>query len=542
MTPSANIVLTGGRVWCGKVEGVAEAVALWNGVVLATGSADEIAPLIGPDTRVIELEGRMATPGLNDAHLHLLPLGLAMAAVDVRANTAPTLAELKAAIRARAEVTPKGQWIFARGYDQTRFQSRLHPTADDLDEAAPDHPVYLMRTCGHLSVVNTRAMELAGLTPETPVPHGGVIEQKDGRLTGLLAENGRAPVEAVLPQPSEEHLVAAIERAGRYCLSLGITSVMDAAVGMICGARELAAYRTAQRTGRLPVRTYQCLLGDPPHGIAQEAAAEGLITGHGCDMLRIGPVKIFTDGSAGGRTAAMTKPYLSEPEVYGVLTYEDADCHAEIARFHGLGYQMAIHAIGDAAIEQVLAGYEKALDHKPLPERRHRIEHCGFVTPDQRARMKRLGLIAAPQPSFIYEMGDGYFELFDEARRDACYPLRTFIEDGLVPSASTDTPVTDANTFNNIFTMLTRQTRTGAVIGPDQTVSLDEALHAYTWSSAFGEHAEHRKGRLVPGQLADVAVFSHDLSALSPEEIRDEAACDLTIRGGEIVYQREGMA
>ncbi|MEM7496597.1 MAG: amidohydrolase [Pseudomonadota bacterium] len=540
MTPSADIVLTGGRVWCGKAEGVAEAVALWNGVVLATGRADEIAPLIGHSTRVIELAGRMATPGLNDAHLHLLPLGLAMAAVDVRADTAPTLEALKAAIRARAEVTPKGEWIFARGYDQTRFQSRLHPTVDDLDEAAPEHPVYLVRTCGHLSVVNTRAMAAAGLTPETPVPYGGLIERRDGRLTGLLAENGREPVEAVLPQPSDAALVAAIERAGRYCLSLGITSVMDAAVGMICGARELAAYRTAQRTRRLPVRTYQCLLGDPPHGIAQAAAEQGLITGVGDDMLRIGPVKLFTDGSAGGRTAAMTQPYLGEPQTYGVLTYEDAICHAEIARFHGLGYQMAIHAIGDAAIEQVLTGYENALGHQPMPQRRHRIEHCGFVTADQRARMARLGLIAAPQPSFIYEMGDGYFELFDQARRDACYPLRSFIEDGLVPSASTDTPVTDANTFNNIFTMLTRQTRTGAVIGPDQTVGLDDALHAYTWASAFGEHAEHRKGRLAPGQLADIAVFSHDLGALEPHEIRDEAACDMTIRGGEIVYERAG--
>ncbi|MEM7526201.1 MAG: amidohydrolase [Pseudomonadota bacterium] len=536
MTPKADIVLTGGRVWCGQAEGVAEAVAVWQGLILATGTAAEIAPLIGPGTRVVALEGRMATPGLNDAHLHLLPLGLAMAAVDVRANTAPTLEALKEAIRARAAVTPKGQWIFARGYDNTRFQSRAHPTVDDLDEAAPDNPVYLVRTCGHLSVVNTRAMELAGLTPATPVPFGGLIEKKGGRLTGLLAENGRDPMKAVLPEPTDEDLVAAIERAGHYCLSLGVTSVMDAAVGMYCGWREMTAYRTARRTGRLPVRTWQCLLGGPG-GIATRAAEEGLITGEGDDMLRIGPVKIFTDGSAGGKTAAFTQPYLGGEETYGVLTFSDADCHAEIERYHGYGYQMAIHAIGDAAIEQVITGYEKALGGAPLPERRHRIEHCGFVTPGQLARMQHLGLVPAPQPSFLFEMGDGYFDLFEDARRDACYPLRTFIEAGLNPSASTDSPVTDVNSFNNLYTMLTRKTRTGAVIGADQTVTLDQALHAYTWGSAFGEHAEHRKGRLAPGQLADIAVFSHDLSALEPEAIRDEVRCDLTICGGAVVYE-----
>ncbi|MEM6488479.1 MAG: amidohydrolase [Pseudomonadota bacterium] len=537
MTLTADIVLTGGRVWCGQADGIAEAVALWRGLVLSTGTADEIAPLIGPDTRVVALEGRLATPGLNDAHLHLMPLGVAMAMVDARANTAPTLQALKAAIAERAKVTPKGEWIFARGYDNTRFQSGLHPTVEDLDEVAPDNPVYLVRTCGHLSVVNTRAMALAGLTTETPVPSGGLIEQRDGKLTGLLAENGRDPVKAVLPQPSVEDMVAGIERAGEYCLSLGVTSVMDAAVGMYCGYAEMVAYREALRQTRLPVRTYQTLLGGAS-GIADACAEQGLLTGHGCDMLRIGGVKIFTDGSAGGKTAAMTEPYLGDPLTTGVMCLSDNECHALIADYHAKGYQMAIHAIGDAAIEQVLRGYEKALDDKPAPGRRHRIEHCGFLTKDQLDRMVARRIYPAPQPSFIYEMGDGYFALFDEARRDGCYPMRTWVDAGLLPSASSDSPVTDVNTFNNLYTMLTRKTRTGQVIGPDQTLSMDQALHAYTWASAFAEHTEHRKGRLVPGQLADVAVFSQDFLDAEPEVLLGEVACDMTIRGGEVVYER----
>ncbi|MEO1458736.1 MAG: amidohydrolase family protein, partial [Pseudomonadota bacterium] len=304
-----------------------------------------------------------------------------------------------------------------------------------------------------------------------------------------------------------------------------------------CGMREIGAYRQALQQARLPVRTYQTLLGGET-GIADACAAQGLMTGHGSEMLRIGPVKIFTDGSAGGKTAAMTRPYLGDPPTTGVMCLSDNECHDLIARYHDLGYQMAIHAIGDAAIEQVLQGYEKALDHAPAPGRRHRIEHCGFLTPDHLARMVARKIYPAPQPSFIYEMGDGYFPLFDDARRNACYPMRSWLEAGLNPSASSDAPVTDVNTFNNLYTMATRKTRTGQVIGPDQTLSIPDALHAYTWSSAFAEHAEARKGRLVPGQVADVAVFSEDFLEAEPEILLGEVVCDMTIRGGEIVYER----
>lgn len=535
--PAADIILTGGRVWCGLAEGDAEAIALWSGRVLATGTAAEVAGLAGPETRVVDLDGRLATPGLNDAHLHLLPLGLVMAQVDVRADVAPTLEDLKAAIRARAAVTPKGDWVLARGYDDTRFQSGLHPTVDDLDEAAPDHPVYLVRTCGHLSVVNSRAMALAGLTAGTPVPPGGLIETRDGRLTGLLAENGRDPVKAVLPEPTDAELVDAIERAGLHCLSHGVTSVMDAAVGMAAGRREFAAYRAARRTGRLPVRTYLTLLAGE-RGIAAEAVADGLVSGEGDDLLRIGGIKLFTDGSAGGRTAAMTRPYLGEPPVTGVLCLDDETCHAEIRRYHEAGCRMAIHAIGDAAIEQVLSGLEKALDASPAPDRRHRIEHCGFVTDDQLARMRARGIYPAPQPSFIREMGDGYVALFEEERLHRCYPMRTWREMGLDPSASTDAPVTRLDPLANLHAMATRRTRTGARIGPDQALSLAEALDAYTRASAFAEHAETRKGRLVPGQLADVAVFDRDFLDEDPEILLGGVACDMAIREGRVVFER----
>ena len=406
---------------------------------------------------------------------------------------------------------------------------------------APDNPVHLVRTCGHISICNSKAFALAGITAATPPPPGGLIEVQNGQLTGMLAENGRDPIRKVLPAATDEELVAAIERAGRYLNALGITSCMDAAVGMHSHFREISAYFTAERSGRLPVRTSMCLLGDPgPKSIVPDCHRAGLVTGAGHDMLRVGPVKIFTDGSAGGRTAWMTQPYLGEDRTLGVSCQTDDVLDEYVLDYHRKGYQMAFHAIGDAAIEQVLRAYEKALAAMPDADRRHRIEHCGFLTDDHMARMKAAGVYPAPQPVFIYDFGDLYYSVLGSGRPEASYPMRGWFNAGLKPSASTDAPVCDADPFPNIYTMLTRKTGKGTVVGGQQALSIDETLQAYTEYGAFAEKAEARKGRLAPGLLGDVAVFSRDMTRAAPEEILEDTRCDLTIRGGAVVFDRHG--
>lgn len=533
--PKADLILTNGRVFCGLAEGYAEAVALRSGKVLATGLSSEIDGLRGPNTRIIDLAGRLATPGLFDAHMHLLPLGLAMSELDARPKAAPTLDRLLAAIRSAAQAKMPGEWLLARGYDQFRLDTGRHPTRDELDAAAPDNPVFLVRACGHISICNSMALRLAGIDESSPVPQGGAIERRGGRLTGLLAESARDPVKAVIPAPTDEDLVAAIERAGRYCLSLGVTSVMDAGVGMRAGWREIVAYREAQRANRLPVRTYQCLLGGPG-GIVERAFADGVRSGVGDDMLMVGCVKIFTDGSAGGRTAAMSEDYLGEPATRGLFMLTDEEMNAYTRTYHDMGYQLAVHAIGDAAIEQTLDAMEKALDANPDPERRHRIEHCGFSRPDQIVRMARLGIEPAPQPVFIYDFGDLYVNVLGPERAVASYPMRAWIDHGLKPSASTDAPVCDADPFPNLFSMVTRKTRAGNVIGSQEVLSIEEALAAYTEWSAYACRSEKHRGRLLPGMAADIAVFSRDFTREAPETIL-ETRCDMTIRGGAIVFE-----
>lgn len=537
--PKADIVLRNGRVWCGYTEGFAEAVALWQGLVLATGSQSDIDALVGPATRVIDLAGRLATAGLNDSHLHLVAVGLTMSEVDARPAAAPTLDALLAAIKTRADELGPGAWVLARGYDHAKLDIGRHPTRDELDRAAPRNPVHLVRACGHISVCNSLALELAGITARSPQPAGGVIEIRGGKLTGLLAENARNAVREVIPPPSEDDIVAAIERAGTHLLSLGITSCMDAAVGQRAGFAEIPAYFRAKREDRLPVRTWLCLLGDPDRGIASRCHELGLVSGVGDDMLKVGAVKIFLDGSAGGKTAWMTKPYLGPEATTGVQMLSETELGALVMDYHAKGYQLACHAIGDAAIGQLVTAYERALAKHPDPDRRHRVEHAGYASPDHNVRMLQVGIYPCPQQVFVYDFGDLYLSVLGEERGLPSYPFKTWTDLGLKPAAGSDAPVCDPNPFPNIYTMLTRKTGKGTVMDARERVGLAEALRAYTEYGAFSQKQEARKGRLVPGQLADIAVFSRDMFAATPEDILIDTRCDLTIRGGAVVFDRQ---
>ncbi|MEM9240803.1 MAG: amidohydrolase [Pseudomonadota bacterium] len=537
----ADLVLSGGRIWCGKGLTTVEAIAIFADRVLAVGTSDDIAPLIGPNTRVIALDGRFVSPGLNDAHMHLLPYGTAMAEVDLRPSVAPTLDALLAAVAARAAKTRSGDWVIGRGYDHFKLDVGRHPYREELDAAAPDNPVYIVRTDGHLAVANSAALSLADIDETTVAPQGGMIGRENGRLTGLLAETAREPLMAVLPDARVEDLVEAIVRAGEDCLSRGITSVMEAAVGIRDGWTEMLAYQAAHRTGRLPVRVYATLMGDKGRTVLPQARAAGMLSGGGDARFRIGPVKIFTDGSAGGRTAAMTWPYLGgDPDDTGLLCLDDDELNAMVLEGHREGFRFAIHAIGDAAIEQVLNAYEAAQKDTPDPHRRHRIEHCGWLRPDQMARMQAAHVLPAPQPAFLYYFGDLYLTLAKRERVEASHPMRTWIDAGLEPSASTDCPVVEIDPFANLYTMVTRKTERGTELGPAHCLAPEEALHAYTYSSAYAAHEEAIKGRLLPGQLADIAVFDTDLLECTPDQIR-AAQCELTVLGGKVVYTRNGV-
>lgn len=538
-----SLILTGGRIFCGLHDGFAEAIALDGDRVLATGSAAEIAEMAGPDTRIVELAGRTAVPGLNDAHMHLLPLGLNMKQINLRPESgANSIAEILRRVAERAKAAKPGEWIKGRGYDHNELAERRHPTAEEIDTVAPNNPVCLTRTCGHVAVINAAAMREAGIGHNTPQPDGGLIERRDNKLTGLLAERALRLIVDASPRPSPSDLREAIDRAGRFMLSQGFTSVMDAAVGMAAGMDEIDAYEDLASNDTLPIRTWVCIYGNTD-GIGDKAYDAGYRFGREVGKLRYGAMKVFGDGSAGGLTAAMSEPYLvGDPANRGIFCYTDKEMHEYLAHYHQRGYQLAIHAIGDAAIEQVLSGIEKAsTEANPILGRRHRIEHCGFLSDGQIARMAASGIDPVPQPVFMYEFGDLYITNVGQARTDVAYPMRKWIDAGLHPAASSDAPVSTTDPFKNLFTMTTRMSNRHTVLGETQKLSMAEAIHAYTYFGAYTQFAETTMGRLVPGQLADIAVLSHDVFTVAPEVVETDTRCDLTILGGEVVFDRLGQ-
>jgi predicted amidohydrolase YtcJ len=296
------------------------------------------------------------------------------------------------------------------------------------------------------------------------------------------------------------------------------------------------------RDGSLPLRTWVCIYGNTD-GIGDQAHAAGYRFGRQVGKLRYGAMKVFGDGSAGGLTAAMSEPYLvGDPDNRGIFCYTDKEMHDYLAHYHNLGYQLAIHAIGDAAIEQVLSGIEKASTaENPILGRRHRIEHCGFLSDSQIARMAASGIDPVPQPVFMYEFGDLYITNLGQARTDVAYPMRKWFDAGLRPAASSDAPVSTTDPFKNLFTMTTRKSNRHTVLGEGQKLSMEEAIHAYTYFGAYTQFAEDRMGRLIPGQLADIAVLSHDVFTCAPEEVEKDTRCDLTILGGDVVFDRLGQ-
>ena len=522
--PAADLLLSGGSIWRGKGLGRVEALAIAAGRVVAAGDRASVLDACGPETRRLDLGGGFALPAFNDPHLHLATLGFSLGELNLRGCSAGRLLEMTA--QAVAGARP-GQWITGRGFDEAALGAPL--TLSQLDAAAPANPVLLRRVCGHQFMVNSAALALAGIDASTPDPQGGVIEREAGRATGsLLEEAGQLAVRA-MPRPSLTDFKAAVGRAATLLVSQGITSVMDAAVGR-AGYDELAALTGVAAREELPLRTWVCLYGGDG-GQLERAFSEGLRFGTAIGRLRFGAAKLFADGSVGSGTAAFIQPYLDGG--HGLLNFSDAEMREKLRRFHELGYQLAIHAIGDAAIEQVLSAMEQ-LPAAEVAARRHRIEHCGFATRGQLARMHRCGIMLVPQPILVSSFGDRFADLLGQERVDSAYPMRLWDEMGFAISASSDAPIANSDPLASVRSMVERRTAKGTLFGAGQRLDLETALDAQTRGGAVTQLAETHLGTLAVGMLADIAVLDRDpfSAGVAPDDIHVVG----TIRGGEPLH------
>jgi predicted amidohydrolase YtcJ len=449
----------------------------------------------------------------------------------------------------RAKTTPPGEWIIGEGWNESLFAEGRLPTRGDLDQATTQHPVLLQRFF-NMDVVNSLALELGGVTSATPDPQGGKIERDaDGSPTGLLRAAAKLFCRSLIPAPTEEANVAAIEAAGKAYLRVGITSVLEPGLY----PSELRAYLRARRSGRLPVRVN---LMPSWHGFREEeqlaelddrAANLGVFSGLGDEWLSLGALKMAVDGGTTSHTAWMFQPFLGEEKVFDYNRLDPEDLREFFARGHALGWDIGIHAIGDRAHHEAALAYRDVLEEAAAGEQarlrapgdhRHNLIHAYFATEESLEIMAKHRIAAVIQPTFIYFEGDDLFRDVGPDLAARYKPMRTYLDRGIPVVATSDIPSTvHYNPFIGLYSLVTRRTHKGTLIAPQEAVTRAEALYAYTVAGAWLTREEQRKGPLAPGLLADLAVLDRDYFAVPDEEIKD-ILVDLTVIGGQVVYRR----
>ncbi len=521
MPASALAILNANVITMNPKRPRAEAIFVRKGKIVAVGSTGEIQGRADPDTQIVDVKGLTVVPGLVDCHVHMTGFGHSLREVDLR--DAGSIAEFKRRIRRFAQEHPDKSWITGGRWDQERFAQRRYPTRRDVDEAVEDRPVCLMRVCGHIGVVNSKALQMAGITRDTHIEGGSVdIDEATDELNGILRENALEPIWKIMPRRRGSELEEACLAACRKAVEAGLTCVH----WMVTSTSEIKTLQRLCSEGRLPLRVRL--------GVDVSLMAElddlGLLSGSDDDMLRLGFVKILADGSLGARTAALKEPYADRPDTHGMMLFTQRKLNELVSKAHAVGLQLAVHAIGDRAIENVLKAYEKALEEKPRGDHRHRIEHCSVLNPRLIKRMKRSSLIASVQPHFI--VSDFWAEdRVGKARARWMFPFKTLMKEGLVVVSGSDCPV------ENISPILGLWAATARKSVPEEALTVEEALRTYTVNAACSSFEEQKRGSIEVGKLADFTVLSDDLFSVSPDRIRD-VSVEMTIVGGRAVYAK----
>ena len=538
--PRADLVLRGGKVvTLDEATPEAEALAVVGDRIAAVGSDAEVERWIGAATEVIDLEGRLAIPGFIEAHGHLMKIG--RAAVNLPLGEAGSWDEIVEMVRRAADETEPGRWIFGRGWHQDKWTSkpapnvRGFPVHDELSRAAPNNPVHLRHASGHASVDNARAMERIGITNGTPDPAGGeILHRPDGTLAGIFLENAENPFLRAYEadQESEAEVRRLYELGAAECLSKGVTSFHDAGVSFT----DLDILKRMADDGDLDMRVYAMVDSEDPEFAAK--LADYRRVGEGDDRLTIRAVKAYIDGALGSRGAWLLEPYADLPDSAGeaVHTPEEIEEVARLSADHG--FQLCVHAIGDRGNREVLDVYERILRERgDTAGPRWRVEHAQHLHPDDVTRFGELGVIAAVQPVHCTSDGPWVPDRIGAGRAEqGAYVWRDLLDSGAVIASGTDAPVEDVDPIPNFHAAVTRRLADGAEFHPEQRMSREEALRAYTVDAAYAAFEEETKGMLAPGRLADIVVLSKDILTVPDEEILDTEVV-YTILAGKVVHR-----
>jgi len=531
----ASLVIKGARVWTGNpAQPWAEAVAVHGEDITAVGTTHEVDQLIGSATQVIVADGEMLVPGFIDAHVHFLDGGRTIASVQLRDARSP--AEFTQRIAAFAAAAQPGQWITGGSWDHTNWGGEL-PSREWIDAVTPENPVWVMRLDGHMGVGNSIALELAGVNAITPDIAGGeIVRDTQGNPTGVLKDNAMQLIVNVMPEPTEDQLDGYLQTAMHYVAGNGVTSVHDMFAPTFDGWRSLEACRRAAANSSLITRVYAVT------SLAEWKKLQSYIADHGVgdEWLRIGGVKGFMDGSLGSHTAAFLEPFTDTPDDAGFLLHSLEGMREWITGADAAGLQVMVHAIGDRAIRDLLDIYAAVAHQNGKRDRRFRTEHAQHIHPDDLSRFKGQDVIASMQPYHAIDDGRWADGVIGAARARTTYAFRSLTGSGAHVAFGSDWPVAPASPLEGIYAAVTRRTldeRNPDGWVPEQKITVEEALRAYTYEGAYASFEESRKGMLKPGMLADMVLIDRDLTKIAPETLRD-ARILKTIVGGRVVYSR----
>jgi predicted amidohydrolase YtcJ len=507
----------------------AEAFAVKDSRFIAVGSTSDVRNVAGRRTEVIDAQQMTVLPGFIDTHCH--PSGVSEL-YEVNANVR-TVKELQQALRKKAAETPPGFWVTGDMFDDTKLDVTLHRT--HLDEVTRDHPVVVNHRGGHTSWYNSKALELAGITRQTPDPeHGRFFRDEAGELTGRAAEAARSVFgrvgrrEEFTTEQSRERAKNGMMHISSLLTAAGLTSVHDAGAGRA----RLLAYEDAHRAGGLRHRAYLMIRGGD---IVRGLKAAGIHTGFGNEWIRIGGLKYGADGSASERTMRMSTPYVGTSD-YGILTMTQKEIDEAVEDGHRNDFQIGIHANGDVTIDMVLQAYERVLQRWPDPNRRHRIEHCTLVNPDLLKRIKACGCIPTPFWTYVYYHGEKWSQYGDDKLR-WMFAHRSFLDAGIAVPGASDYGPGPFEPLMAIQSMVTRRDYRGREWGPNQKVTVDEAIRIGTINGARASSEESIKGSITPGKLADFVMLEKDPHSVDPGQIKDIKIAR-TVVGGRTVYPR----
>jgi len=518
-----------------RTHSIVTSMAIRDSHILALGSDAELASCAGPRTQSLDLQGHVVLPGLIDVHTHALEWAKNVLRNDVDPGypKVHSIAEITKLIAERASTLPNGKWIRGAGWDESKLAEHRYITRKDLDAVAPNNPVWLEHFTGHLGVANTRALELAHLTRETPTPSGGVIDKDgSGEPTGVLKDNAQSLVQALLPHDPSDLALKAVRLVTQRALEVGLTTIHD-----IClPADSMRAYQQARREAWLKLRVQMAPLVSSV-AEAQALANGGVYTGFGNDFLKLGAVKMFADGGMAAKTIAVYEPAAGEPGNLGLLIWKPEDMQKAQHILAGAGWQLETHAIGDRAMDEVLDSYQSVMKDLGLKEPRFRIVHAGLSTPPIQKRLRELHALVDGNPAFVYWLG-AFFPKYGAQRVRWTYPAKSYIENRIVAAGTSDVPVTPISPWWGIWALVARRDmQSGQILAPEERVTILEALEMYTRNPAYAGFEENQKGSLEPGKLADFIVVDRDVLSVPTDELKDVQVLK-TFVGGELVSTR----